>query len=135
MTSTKKILFIGSVCVSLFALTASGDTSGTSGNGGANSDSSQSNPAENDVAIAECTTDSLGSPEAQVKITNNSSKPSNYIINIAFESSDGATQIDTSMVAVNNLQPGQSATEKAVSFSDAPRDFVCKVAGVTRYAS
>jgi hypothetical protein len=57
------------------------------------------------------------------------------MVEIVFESADGSTQIDTGMVAVNSLSPGQSATEEATGFSEASGDFVCKVSDVTRYAS
>lgn len=143
MRTFKKALLIVGISSSLLALAASGETAGTSGNSDSSSASSDSgdssgsgdNIPEDDVDIASCTTDSLGSPEAKIKITNHSSKPSNYIVEVAFESADGSTQIDTSMVAVNNLQPGQSATEDAVTFGEAPSDFVCKITDVTRYAS
>jgi len=141
MRTFKKVLLIVGISSSLLALAASGETAGTSGNSDTSSASSDSGDTqvahapEDDVDIASCTTDSLGSPEAKIKITNHSSKPSNYIVEVAFESPDGSTQIDTSMVSVNNLQPGQSATEDAVTFGDAPSDFVCKITDVTRYAS
>jgi hypothetical protein len=141
MRTFKKVLLIVGISSSLLALAASGETAGTSGSSESSSASSDSGDTqvthapEDDVDIASCTTDSLGSPEAKIKITNHSSKPSNYIVEVAFESPDGSTQIDTSMVSVNNLQPGQSATEDAVTFGDAPSDFVCKITDVTRYAS
>lgn len=135
----KSVLIVG-VCMTTLSLAASGETSGTSDSGDSQSSDSgsssgQANPPENDVVISSCSTDSLDSPEAKVKVTNNSSKASNYIIEIAFESPDGSTQIDTSTVFINDLQPGQTATEKAISFADAPADFTCRITDVTRFAA
>jgi hypothetical protein len=141
MKSLKNVVLAIGLSASLFALVASGETSGTTDSGSSDteqssgSDSGKKNAPEDDVEIATCGSNELGWPEAQVKITNNSSKASNYIVEIVFESADGSTQIDTSMVAVNSLAPGQSATEDAVTFGEASGDFVCKVADVTRYAS
>jgi hypothetical protein len=68
---------------------------------------------------------------------NHSSKTSNYLITVAFESPDGKTQLDTGNAVVNNLASGQSATETADSLKSElnSQKFVCKVADVTRYAS
>ena len=95
-----------------------------------------------DVAITACAlsdNEFLG-PEATVKVTNNSSKPSNYSIQIAFVSKDGATQYDTSAVLVSGLAPGQSTVDKATSLkrdvrTQAAGGFNCKVLDVTRFAS
>lgn len=91
-----------------------------------------------DVAITACADSENGflGPEATLTITNNSSKTSNYIITIAFESPDGATQIDTGSAFVNNLGPGQSTTKTASSLqTDRGQEFVCRVADVSRFAA
>ena len=141
MKSLKNVVLAIGLSASLFALVASGETSGTTDSGSSDteqssgSDSGKKNAPEDDVEIVGCTTNDLDWPEAQVKITNNSSKASNYMVEIVFESADGSTQIDTSMVVVNSLEPGQSATEDASALSEASGNFVCKVSDVTRYAS
>lgn len=141
MSKIKNMVLILGVSASFFALTASGETSGTSESGTddteqtTESDAGKANAPEDDVEIVGCTSNEYGWPEAQVKITNNSSKASNYMVDVAFESKDGTVQIDTSMVAVNNLEPGQTSTEEASSLEEVSGDFVCKVTDVTRYAS
>ncbi len=96
-----------------------------------------------DVAITACglpNNDFLG-PEATVKITNSSSKPSNYLVELGFLSADGATQYDTSNAIVSQLAPGQSSEQKATSVDRdvrakvAASGLVCKVLDVTRFAA
>lgn len=95
-----------------------------------------------DVTITACAlsdNEFLG-PEATVKVTNNSSKPSNYSVQIAFVSKDGATQYDTGGILVSGLAPGQSTVDKAASLKSEVRTqaaggFNCKVLDVTRFAS
>jgi hypothetical protein len=88
-----------------------------------------------DVDIGTCTTDALGQLSATVIVTNNSSKASNYIIEVTFESGNGSTQLDTSVVLVNELEPGQRTEQEAISFDSAPSDFTCRVSDVERFAA
>ena len=110
----------------------SSDTAADSGVGG-------TKDAEKDVKIDSCTmsNDGFSGPKAALTVTNNSSKTSNYIITVAFEGPGGSQQLDTGNAAVNNLAPGQSASEEAVSFKKEANveGMTCKVASVTRYAS
>ena len=71
----------------------------------------------------------------EVKITNSSSKRSDYFVTVAAESPDGATRIDETMVSVMGLDPGQNATEKGIFSKDVPADAVLKVLEVQRTAS
>jgi len=130
--------FLAIISVSAFVLLGSGEDSGSS----STADSSSSSEADSgessevdDVTISSCGADDLGQLEAILRITNNSSKPSNYLIDVAFESPDGSEQFDVGMAIVNTLQPGQSTTETAFSFTDAPADFTCRVTSVERFAS
>jgi len=95
--------------------------------------------AAKDVQVTACGTDSsLGTNmiKSKVKVTNNSSKASSYVITVAFESADGTTQIDTGNVAIQNLAPGQSTVQDVLTGGTAPGGkFNCKVADVTRVAS
>jgi len=92
--------------------------------------------AADDVTVAGCSVDAVGDPVAHVTTLNHSSKTSNYIVQVVFETSDGATQIDTGMVAVNNLAPGQTSNDDAATFKSTPAgSFTCKVGNVTRYAA
>lgn len=120
---------------SFFVLVASmeetgGDTSsndGTSSAGGAG--------VAADVDISSCQADSMGQLEAVLTVTNSSSKPSDYFIEVVFESKDGSTQLDSTFASVENLAPGQRAETTALSFKDAPADFTCRVIDVNRMAS
>jgi hypothetical protein len=55
----------------------------------------------------------LGTPSAEVTITNHSSKRSNYIIDLSIKSTDGKTQFDAAMVSAQDLAPGQTTTRTA----------------------
>lgn len=97
--------------------------------------------AADDVAITACDlpANQFEGPEAVLKITNQSSKPSNYVVTVAFESADGTQQLDTANAVVQTLSAGQSVNETAVSLKGDLRKtagkFTCKVTDVQRYAS
>ena len=71
-------------------------------------------------------------PRAQVRVTNNSSEPSTYSIQIAFESPDGVTLYDTGYASVSNLLPGQTSDQDAVALGTVPADATCRLADATR---
>jgi len=81
--------------------------------------------------------DAGGFATSTLRITNHSSKPSNYMVTVTFESPDGATQVGTGLAAVNSLQPAQSTVQDVSSLAVPAGAFVCKVnpTGVTRYAA
>lgn len=150
--NTFKMVGISAVAImSAFVLLGSGENSGSSSSAGSNSSentsvtsSSDTSPSSSDigessevddVTITSCGADDLGQLEAVLRITNNSSKPSNYMINVAFESPDGSEQLDTGFATVSTLQPGQSTNESAITFTTAPADFKCRITSVDRYAS
>lgn len=137
--NTRKILAPVAAASLLFALVASTEeTGGDSASSGGQSGGSSSggSGAAGDVSISSCGTDSLGQLEAVLSVTNNSSKSSDYMIEVVFESADGSTQLDSSIAFVSNLAPGQKASTEAISFTDAPAgDFKCRVTDVTRTAS
>ncbi|WP_163548545.1 hypothetical protein [Candidatus Frankia nodulisporulans] len=88
-----------------------------------------------DVTITACAPDEAGYAAAKVTVTNHSSKASNYIINIVFESGDGATQIGTGLVAVNGLQSGQQSPQDTSALKPALPGYRCRVQDITRYAA
>jgi hypothetical protein len=96
-----------------------------------------SSPGFADVAITSCAADEFGYAEAGVRITNGSSKASNYMVTVTFNSNDGTSQVGTGLVAVNSLQPGQHSDEKANALKQADGAFTCSVnpKDVTRYAA
>jgi hypothetical protein len=111
----------------------------SSGTHSGTSSSTKKSPLDHseDAAITSCSKDATtGFPTAKVKITNNSSKSSNYIVTVAFTSADGSVQYDTGLAAVDNLNPGQTTTSDASSLKDdVPAGFVCKIEDTTRLSA
>lgn len=89
-----------------------------------------------DVELTKCGIDDFTKwPEATLKVTNNSAKPSDYFIEVTFESKDGSTQFGTGNAVINNLKPDQSKTEKVTGFEEAEGKIVCTVSSVDRMES
>lgn len=70
-----------------------------------------------------------------VKVTNHSSKASVYFVTVAAESADGKTQYDTTVVTVNSLKPGQSATADGAFLKKVPKGAKLSLAEVQRTAA
>jgi hypothetical protein len=83
-----------------------------------------------DATITECVTDAAGMV-ARITVTNDSSKRSTYFIDATFESPTG-DQLATGTAIVDNLEPGQSTTTEAHSFTSAPAAFECRLVSVDR---
>lgn len=82
--------------------------------------------------------DILSFRKAELAITNNSSKRSNYFIELSLESPDGKTQYDTANATAQNVEPGQSTAGTVLPFTKAkgaPADAVVKVKSVSRTAA
>jgi len=89
-----------------------------------------------DVKITSCGVDDAGFADAKLTITNTSSKASDYVVTVAFESPDGSKQVGTGTALVNSLQPGQSSDQDANSLSSAAAgSFVCKISSAQRNAA
>jgi hypothetical protein len=88
--------------------------------------------ARDDVTDVECGTDELGNMTAQVSVTNDTPGSSDYTITVAFETSDGDSQLATATAFVASLAPGQSTEVEANSFEDAPENFTCRAVDVFR---
>jgi ABC-type glycerol-3-phosphate transport system substrate-binding protein len=133
---------VGVLAVALvggLAVAASGSSDGESGGATKPGEGSKEHPAVDDVTITSCSTpdnEFLG-PETLLEIVNHSSKASNYIVEVAFESPDGTEQLDTGIALVNNVEPDQKATETASSLDSEIRgkEFKCRIIDVTRTAS
>lgn len=88
-----------------------------------------------DVEITSCVVDAvLHWPSAELKITNHSSKASNYMVQVEFLDATG-TRIAEGLAATNGLAPGQASVQKAQGASEAKGKVSCKVIDVTRYAA
>jgi hypothetical protein len=89
-----------------------------------------------DTAIASCARDATtGWGTVRVQIVNHSSKPSNYVVSVAFESADGSRQYGSALIAANDLRPGQTTIQESSSLADAPAGVKCRLTDVTRYAA
>ena len=91
-----------------------------------------------DVTLLGCArTDGLGLMEAEVEITNNSSKLSSYWIEIQFESLDGSLLIGEGRGHIENLDPGQTTIGKVTSDRsvDEGTEFQCELIDVERSES
>jgi hypothetical protein len=138
----KRIWLLGAVVIIIGAAVASGggDTStdtasSSSGNSGISSGLG-SKDATADIQDFDCgVTDIIGVTYPSVTVKNNSSKASNYVIEIVFESADGSTKYDETSVFISNLQPGQTMTEKGIITNDLPSGTVCFVSEVQRTAA
>lgn len=87
-----------------------------------------------DVSEPTCRADeTTGFMEAELTVRNRSSERSNYSIEVTFEGPD-RSQLDTAFLFVNALEPGQSTTDDAVTFTEAPDDFTCRVIAVERFS-
>lgn len=128
------------IAAGLAALIASGSSKpGGSGGGGGHHKTSVTHggSAAKDVTITSCTTVN-GRPTAKVKIVNHSSKTSNYIVAVAFDSSDGSVHYRSSLSSsAKSVAPGQTIQRNAAAIqsSSTSGKFTCKVSSVTRWAS
>jgi hypothetical protein len=92
-----------------------------------------SKDASGDIDDLDCgTPDAFGMINPSVKITNRSEKRSNYFITVSFESSDGSTKYDETIISMMSLNPGQSMTEEGLITDEIPDGAICKVTEVQR---
>jgi len=84
-----------------------------------------------DVSIDKCTP-----LEVDFTVTNHASSPSNYDIEIDYESTDGKLQLGQVFTIIEDLKPGQSKSEGDIpDGSVANTPYRCVVGEVTRYPS
>lgn len=88
-----------------------------------------------DVAAPGCRLDGAGLMAGEAKVTNRSSKRSNYVIRMTFEGTDGS-QLATAGALVTSLEPGQSTTATAHTYQAPPHGgtFSCRVVTVDRFS-
>jgi hypothetical protein len=87
-----------------------------------------------DVGEPDCRVSGSGLMEAELTVTNRSSERSNYIIDVTFEAPDGA-QLETAVLFVNDLEPDQSTTDVASTFTEPTGEFTCRVVEVERFSA
>ncbi|MFD9885368.1 hypothetical protein ACFWZT_28345 [Streptomyces alboflavus] len=88
-----------------------------------------------DVEITECSVEeATGWPKAELRVTNHSSKTSDYWIQVEFVDA-GDVRIAEGIAVTSNLAPDQVANESASGFRDAKGQITCRITEVTRNAS
>ncbi|MFJ9770849.1 FxLYD domain-containing protein [Kitasatospora sp. NPDC101157] len=91
--------------------------------------------AAKDVEVTGCVVDpAIHWPTANLKVTNHSSRTSNYIIQVEFVDKSG-TRVGEAPAATNNLAAGGSATLKALGATEVKGEITCRVSGVNRFAA
>jgi len=126
---------------------SSGGGSGTSGDGGGDSGSesatgagndlstNEDNPPEDDVEITSCEKTVIDTVDVALRVTNNSSKESDYTISLTVEDS-GGSKIGDGFASTSNVDPGQTANiEGVATLTGEGADFTCSVEEVERFAS
>jgi hypothetical protein len=135
--SALAVVALGSLAV--VASSSSGSNSGGGNSSPVPGQSATPTGAFADVTVSKCAlaANELEGPSATLTVVNHSSKQSNYIITVAFDSPDGKTQLDTGTATVENLNPGQTTSVEAPSLKSDLRNvqFTCKVADVTRLSA
>lgn len=149
MAAWRKALIISVALIACVATVASGSESdggtgdkkdsGSSSSSSASDEKTAAGDADevDDVKVNSCGKDAtLGFASANITVTNDSSDPSDYLIEITFTSKDGTTQIGTGNAIISNLTNGQTKTEDVSSLEDAgDAEIVCTVSKVDRFAS
>lgn len=91
--------------------------------------------ARADVRLTKCSVEpSTGWPTAELRVTNHSSKTSDYVIQVEFVGADGVRIAEGAAVA-SNLAPDQVANESASGLREASGKVVCRITDVTRHMS
>lgn len=94
-----------------------------------------SKDASGDIDTIDCgTPDAIGVRYPEVKVTNRSEKTSTYFITVEYESADGSTKYDETIIFISSLNPGQSMTEKGLIANEIPDGAVCKITEIQRTA-
>jgi hypothetical protein len=90
--------------------------------------------ARDDAGAPACSRNEYDDLHAEVLVTNDSSKPSRYAVEVEFLAADGE-HLDSSYDTVTRVAPGQSATVVIDTLTQAPEGpFTCHVEQVDRWA-
>ncbi len=144
----KKRIIIPLVVVAfavIAAVSAGGgsDTDNTSsnsadaGDSGSNFSNNDEHKPVDDVEVTGCKKTVIDTVEVALKVTNNSSKESDYSITLSIEDAAG-NKIGDGFASTSNVNPGQVSTTDGVatlSDADSDADFSCVVEDVERFAS
>jgi len=98
-------------------------------------DSGGRGPEIEGASVVKCDVDDQGRMVAEVEVTNRSAERSDYFIQVAFQSRDGVRQLKTGIGTIEALPPGETATDRADSFTEPPERFRCELLKVTRHSN
>jgi hypothetical protein len=87
---------------------------------------------KNDVTITSCTRDADGHGVASLRITNDSSKPSSYIITVDFRTRGGSDS-SADLQGVDRLDPNESTTVVVRSADAVGAGVTCRLEYVNRF--
>ena len=86
-----------------------------------------------DVELVRCR-EAQGLMSARLRITNSSSEPSDYYVDVTFVRGPSATPLETATAVVEDLPPGRTEAVAVGTAARAPRSFDCEVGDVDRLA-
>lgn len=110
-------------------------SSAKTGPGGTKSVNAGDKSAASEVKITACTKDALGDIDIKGTAHNDTSKRSDFIIELAVTDATGATQLGTSTALAQNVESGQTAVWDGPTTVTFKAGAKCKVSTVTRSAS
>ncbi len=84
-----------------------------------------------DVEVRRCG-QSRGLMTARLRVTNNSSAPSDYYVDVEFVRGASPYVVDTASAVVEDLAPGDATPVAVISARPSPRTFDCQVGDVDR---
>jgi hypothetical protein len=94
-----------------------------------------SKDASGDIDSFDCgTPDAIGVRYPEVKVTNRSEKTSTYFVTMEYESADGSTKYDETIILISSLDSGQTMTEEGIITNEIPDGAVCKITEIQRTA-
>ena len=86
-----------------------------------------------DVELVRCN-EVQGRMAARLRVTNRSTEPSDYYVDVTFVRGAAATPIETATAVLEDLAPGGSEAVAVGTAARAPRSFDCVVGDVDRLA-
>jgi hypothetical protein len=87
-----------------------------------------------DVTLVRCR-ESQGLMAARIRVTNNSSSPSDYFVDVEFTRGASPYVVEAAPAVVEGLTPGETVPLTVVSTRPSPRSFDCRVGDVDRLAA
>jgi predicted secreted protein len=84
-----------------------------------------------DVELVRCG-EAQGRMTARIRVTNHSSAPSDYYVDVTFVRGVAAAPIETATAVVEDLAPGRTQAIGVGTAAQAPRFFDCRVGDVDR---